>query len=323
MLDSFGRDITYMRISVTELCNLRCRYCMPEGADYESHAAILRYEEILRICRAAIGLGVRKFKITGGEPLVRRGCTELIAALKALPGAEQVTLTTNGLLLGEHLDALCDAGLDAVNISLDTLDKEKFRRITGFSLFRPEDALALLRRCCDRGLRAKINAVLLPENRDEVCALAAIAAGLPVDVRFIELMPIGFGGSLERVSPDEALDALKRRWPDLHPTDEKRGNGPARYYAADALLGRIGFIDAVSHRFCDSCNRVRLTSTGQLKPCLCFDSTLDLRALLRGGCSDEQLQSALRDGIFRKPRAHRFDLPQEITEHRIMSQIGG
>ena len=165
-----------------------------------------------------------------------------------------------------------------MNISLDTLDKEKFRRITGFSLFRPENALALLRRCCDRGLRAKINAVLLPENRDEVCALAAIAAEKPVDVRFIELMPIGFGGSLERVSPDEALDALKRRWPDLHPTDEKRGNGPARYYAADALLGRIGFIDAVSHRFCDSCNRVRLTSTGQLKPCLCFDSTLDLRA---------------------------------------------
>ena len=323
MLDQFDRNINYMRISVTDRCNLRCRYCMPDGAAYESHEAILRYEEILRICRAAIGLGIRRFKITGGEPLVRRGCAELIAALKALPGAEQVTLTTNGLLLGEHLDALCQAGLDAVNISLDTLDAEKFRRITGFPGFRPADAMALLGRCRDQGLRAKINAVLLPENRDEVCELAAIAADRPVDVRFIELMPIGFGGSLERVSPDEALDALKKRWPDLHATDEKRGNGPARYYASGALQGRIGFIDAVSHRFCDSCNRVRLTSTGQLKPCLCFDSTADLRALLRGGCSDEELESALRDGIFRKPRAHRFDLPQEITEHRIMSQIGG
>ena len=323
MLDQFDRNIDYMRISVTDRCNLRCRYCMPDGAAFESHEAILRYEEILRICRAAIGLGIRRFKITGGEPLVRRGCAELIAALKALPGTEQVTLTTNGLLLGQHLDALCAAGLDAVNISLDTLDEEKFRRITGFSGFRPTDALALLGRCRDRGLRAKINAVLLPENRNEVCVLAAIAADRPVDVRFIELMPIGFGGGLERVSPDEALEALKKHWPDLHATDEKRGNGPARYYASEGLLGRIGFIDAVSHRFCDSCNRVRLTSTGQLKPCLCFDSTVDLRALLRGGCRDQELESALRDGIFRKPRAHRFDLPQEITEHRIMSQIGG
>ena len=323
MLDQFNRPIDYIRLSITDRCNLRCRYCMPEGAAYESHAAILRYEEILRICRAATELGITKFKITGGEPLVRKGCAELVAALKALPAAEQVTLTTNGLLLGEQLDALCEAGLDAVNLSLDTLDPEKFRRITGFSGFRPADALALLRRCCGKGLRTKINAVLLPENRDEVCELAAIAAALPVDVRFIELMPIGFGNSLERVDPDEALAALRERWPDLQPTDEKRGNGPAVYYASEALLGRVGFIDAVSHRFCAGCNRVRLTSTGQLKPCLCFDSTVDLCALLRGGCSDEELREALRDGIFRKPRAHRFDLPQEITERRIMSQIGG
>ena len=323
MRDQFNRNIDYIRLSVTDRCNLRCRYCMPDGAAYESHEAILRYEEIVRICRAATALGITKFKITGGEPLVRKGCAELVAALKALPGAEQVTLTTNGLLLGEHLDALCAAGLDAVNLSLDTLDEDKFRRITGFSGFQPADALALLRRCCEKGLRTKINAVLLPENRDEVCALAAIAAALPVDVRFIELMPIGFGGSLERVDPDAALAALQTRWPDLHATNEKRGNGPARYYASDALQGRVGFIDAVSHRFCESCNRVRLTSTGQLKPCLSFDSTADLRAMLRGGCSDEELREALREGIFRKPRAHRFDLPQEITEHRIMSQIGG
>ena len=323
MLDQFNRNIDYIRLSITDRCNLRCRYCMPEGAAYERHEAILRYEEILRICRAATELGITKFKLTGGEPLVRRGCAELAAALKALPGAEQVTLTTNGLLLGEHLDALCAAGLDAVNISLDTLDAEKYRRITGFAGFRQEDALALLRRCCEKGLRAKLNVVLLPENRDEVCALAAIAAELPVDVRFIELMPIGFGGALERVDPDEALASLKRRWPDLHATGEKRGNGPAVYYASEALLGRVGFIDAVSHRFCESCNRVRLTSTGQLKPCLSYDSTVDLRALLRGGCSDEELKAALREGIFRKPRAHRFDLPQEITEHHIMSQIGG
>lgn len=323
MLDRLGRNIDYLRVSITDRCNLRCRYCMPQGAEFEPHEAILRYEEIVRICRAATALGIVKFKITGGEPLVRKGCAELVAAIKALPGAEQVTMTTNGLLLPDALDGLCAAGLDAVNISLDTLDDEKFRAITGFPGLGAEKTMSLLSRCCGKGLRTKINAVLLPDNRGELCELAAIAAELPVDVRFIELMPIGFGGSLERVDPDEALETLRRRWPDLRETDEKRGNGPAKYYASGALIGRIGFIDAVSHRFCESCNRVRLTSTGRLKPCLCYGDTTDLRALLRGGCGDGELEEALREGIFGKPAAHSFDAPGEITERHIMSQIGG
>ncbi len=323
MLDQFGRIIDYLRVSVTDRCNLRCRYCMPEGVAWEKQDLLLRDDEILRICRAAAELGIGKIKITGGEPLLRVGCTDLIAALKALPKVEQVTMTTNGLLLGERLDALCEAGLDAVNLSLDTLDGEKYRQITGRAGFQGLDALGLLERCCEKGLRTKVNAVLLPETRDEICALAAIAGKLPVDVRFIELMPIGWGSRLERVSPDEALAALRELWPDLRPVGEKRGNGPAHYYASHALLGRIGVIDAVSHRFCESCNRIRLTSTGQLKPCLCYDSTVDLRALLRSGCSDEELLAALQAGIRSKPRAHRFDAPREITERRMMSQIGG
>ena len=323
MLDQYGRKIEYLRISITDRCNLRCRYCMPEGVACESHDDILRYEEILRLCRAAVALGITRFKITGGEPLVRKGCTELIAALKAMPGVEQVTLTTNGLLLRRELDALCAAGLDAVNISLDTLDAEKFRRITGYAQFSPAGLRALLADCCARGLRTKLNAVLLEENRDEVTALAALAGDYPVDVRFIELMPIGYGGTLGRVSPDEVLTSLRERWPDLRPTAEKRGNGPAHYYRSDALQGRIGFIDAVSHVFCADCNRVRLTSTGQLKPCLSFESTADLRALLRAGCDDAQLQETLREAIYHKPRAHSFDRRENMTEHRIMSQIGG
>lgn len=324
MLDQYGRNIDYMRISITDRCNLRCRYCMPEGVTSpESHDDILRYEEILRICRAAASLGITKFKITGGEPLVRKGCPDLIAQLKAMPETEQVTLTTNGLLLRPKLDALCAAGLDAVNISLDTLDPEKFCAITGWPDFSAEELRALLANCCTRGLRTKLNAVLLEENRDEAGEIAALAAEFPVDLRFIELMPIGFGGSMTRVSPDDVLEQLKARWPDLHPTDEKRGNGPAHYYASAALQGRIGFIDAVSHAFCSGCNRVRLTSTGQLKPCLSFDSTLDLRALLRGGCTDEELKAALEQAIYRKPRAHSFERREEMTEHRTMSQIGG
>ena len=324
MLDQYGRKIDYLRISITDRCNLRCRYCMPQGvACPESHEDILRYEEILRVCRAASALGITKYKITGGEPLVRKGCADLIAELKALPGTQQVTLTTNGLLLQEKLDALCAAGLDAVNISLDTLDPEKFREITGYPDFAAEGFRALLANCCTRGLRTKINAVLLEENRDEVVDLAALAEEFPVDVRFIELMPIGFGGDMKRVSPDEVLGVLQARWPDLCPTEEKRGNGPAHYFASAQLQGRIGFIDAVSHAFCADCNRVRLTSTGQIKPCLSFDSTTDLRALLRAGCTDEELQAALEQAVYRKPRAHSFERREEMTERRPMSQIRG
>lgn len=312
-----------MRISVTDRCNLRCRYCMPEPIDALGHGEILRYEEILRICRAAIELGITKFKVTGGEPLVRAGCTEFIAELKKQPGTQQVTLTTNGLLLEKNLDALADAGLDGVNISLDTTDNTRFQRITGYTGNGADTLLRVLEECCAKGLKTKINAVLLEETEADAPALAAIAETLPVDVRFIELMPIGFGTSMSRVSPEDILTALRERWPDLAPTDERRGNGPAHYYKSDLLLGRIGFIDAVSHKFCADCNRVRLTSTGQLKPCLCYADSADLRALIRGGCTDGELKEALRASVYAKPRAHCFDTNASITEKHAMSQIGG
>ena len=323
MLDRYGREIDYLRISVTDRCNLRCRYCMPEPVDAVQHADILRYEEILRICRAAIELGITKFKVTGGEPLVRAGCTEFIAELKKQPGTQQVTLTTNGLLLEKNLDALADAGLDGVNISLDTTDNTRFQRITGYTGNGADTLLRVLEECCAKGLKTKINAVLLEETEADAPALAAIAETLPVDVRFIELMPIGFGTAMRRVSPDDILSALRKRWPDLAPTDERRGNGPAHYYKSDLLLGRIGFIDAVSHKFCADCNRVRLTSTGQLKPCLCYADSADLRTLIRGGCTDDELREALKISIYNKPRAHCFDTGAAVTERHAMSQIGG
>ena len=323
MLDQYGRKIDYLRISVTDRCNLRCRYCMPEPVSAVQHADILRYEEILRICRAAAELGITKFKVTGGEPLVRAGCVDFITALKAQPGTEQVTLTTNGLLLEANLDALTEAGLDGVNISFDSPDNARFRRITGYTGDGADTLLHVLDACCAKGLKTKINAVLLEETEADAPALAAIAAKLPVDVRFIELMPIGFGTTMKRVSPEDILTALQERWPDLAPTDEKRGNGPAHYYKSAALLGRIGFIDAVSHKFCAECNRVRLTSTGQLKPCLCYADSADLRALIRGGCTDGELREALRAAVYAKPRAHCFDTNDIITEKHMMSQIGG
>lgn len=322
MTDQYGRVIDYMRISVTDRCNLRCCYCTPEDMTPTRQEELLSYEELLRVCAAAVELGIHTFKITGGEPLVRKGCGEFILRLKRLPGVEQVTLTTNGLLLEENLELLCRAGLDGVNVSLDSLDEALFHSISG-GRDSAAAVLSAIRSSAERGLKTKINAVLLEENRSQVEPLAALAAELPVDVRFIELMPIGFGGAMRRVDPDEVLEKLRRRWPDLAPTEEKRGNGPAHYYKSAALRGCVGLIDAVSHKFCESCNRIRLTSTGRLKPCLCYDAAADLRTLLREGGGDEELKKAMACCVAFKPRAHSFDRREEITEKKAMSQIGG
>lgn len=320
MTDRYGRTIRYLRISLTDRCNLRCRYCMPaEGVALRPHEEILRYEEIVEIARAALTLGIDTFKLTGGEPLVRRGVPTLVAALKALPGARQVTLTTNGLLLGDRLDALVDAGLDAVNVSLDTLDDEEYRTLTRRD-FPVDTVLEAVRAAAGR-LPVKVNAVLLPETADQWIPLARLAADPGVDVRFIEEMPIGRGEADPGLTADRVLAALRTVWPDLAPCGEKRGNGPARYYRAAGLAGRIGFIDSVSHRFCASCNRLRLTCTGTLRPCLCYDDGIDLRRLLRGGAGPEALQAAIRQAIAAKPEAHCFGAGH--GSEQTMNTIGG
>lgn len=326
MFDRFGRVIDYMRVSVTDRCNLRCSYCMPNGIRLTGHSDILKFEEILRICRAAVTLGIVNFKITGGEPLVRKNCTNFIAMLKAVPGIAQVTLTTNGLLLGDYLDAVCAAGIDGINISLNTLRDYEYIELTGVSVNVTETVLPTLEQCVERGIKVKINAVLLEQTFEGIGELALLARDMPVDVRFIEVMPIGAGATLaaaEGVSMEAALERLRTLWPDLHPTGEKRGNGPAHYYAASGLRGRIGFIGAMSQRFCDDCNRVRLTATGMLKPCLCYREGEDLRSLLRNTCTDEELCGVMRNCIEKKPQAHCFAVPERMTERMTMSRIGG
>ena len=322
MLDSFGRDIRYLRLSITDRCNLRCRYCMPEdGVAPTAHDDLLRYEELLRIAAAAVSLGIDRFKVTGGEPLVRRGCTDFIRHLKALPGVHQVTLTTNGLLLPPLLDDLCAAGLDGVNISLDTLDNEQYQRLTRRA-HTADEVLHTIHLCAAR-LPTKVNAVLLPETADQLIPLAELAQTLPVDVRFIERMPLGTVQTGQATTAAAALDRLRVRWPQLKPIFEPRGNGPARYFRAPELMGCLGLIDAVSHGFCDRCNRLRLTSTGLLKPCLCYEQGVELRPLLRGGVADTTLRDAIRAAILQKPAAHCFSQQENITEHKSMNQIGG
>ena len=318
MVDQFGRTIDYMRLSITDRCNLRCRYCMPNGVVPVAHADVLTYEELLRVAAAGVELGITKFKVTGGEPLARLGCVDFMARLKAMPGVEQVTLTTNGVLLSPVVPRLAEIGIDGVNVSLDAPDRETFAAITGF------DALAQVIDCIDGllglGIKTKLNCVLLPGCEERLVPLARFAQrGL--DVRFIEVMPIGAGRLDSGPSRDQALDLLRREWPDLHEVDERRGNGPAHYYASAALTGRVGMIDAVSHKFCAQCNRVRLTSTGLLKPCLCYGEGADLRTVLRE--RPEELKAALRAAIYGKPQAHCFDSAGDITEQLAMSQIGG
>jgi len=320
MKDHFGRSIDYLRVSITDRCNLRCRYCVPNGTALVRHEDILRFEEILRLCGQAVALGLTKFKVTGGEPLVRKGCAAFLRDLKALPGVEQVTLTTNGLLLLPLLDEL--DGLDGVNISIDTLDPDRYAALTGFSGSAVPRLLQTLDACLERGIKTKVNAVLLEETRDDWEGLAALARR-NVDVRLIECMPIGAGAAEKGVRSEEVLTCLRTRWPDLHPVQERRGNGPARYFASEALTGRIGLIDAVSHPFCQSCNRVRLTSTGLWKPCLCYETAVDLRRLLRNGGTDEAIRGAMEQAILEKPAAHCFGDLGYVSERKTMNQIGG
>ncbi|MDC7126166.1 MAG: GTP 3',8-cyclase MoaA [Spirochaetales bacterium] len=321
MKDRFKREIKYMRISVTDRCNLRCKYCMPEPVKSTSHYNILRYEEILQICKAATKLGITNFKITGGEPLVRSGVVNLITELKTLPETESVTLTTNGIMLKEHLEELASAGIDGINISLNAIKPELYESISGEN--QVDRTIEAIEASVKAGIKTKINTVLLKSNIDHIILLSSFAKKSPVDVRFIELMPIGNGKNIEGVDNDTAFALLKKEYPDLNYVNKKIGNGPAEYYHSKLLKGRIGFISANTHNFCNTCNRVRLTSTGMLKNCLCYETSLNLRMLIRNGISNTKLQNIMKDEIFNKPAAHCFSESENITEQKTMNQIGG
>lgn len=324
MKDQYGRNIDYMRISITDRCNLRCRYCMPDGVELVPMGEILTYEEIERICRAAAQEGICKLKITGGEPLVRKGCVDFIEKLKAIPGIEQVTLTTNGILLGQYAAQLAEIGLDGVNISLDSLDEERYRQITGRDELKK--VVQGVRSALSVGLKTKINVVLQKGvNETEWDTLVKLAKDAPVDVRFIEMMPIGYGRAFQPVYNEEILEMLKKKYPQTEADGQIHGNGPAQYYRIPGFQGSIGFISAIHGKFCKNCNRIRLTSQGELKPCLCYGESYDLRKALRGNYADspEKIREILRQAIRQKPKQHCFEQLKNITEEKRMVQIGG
>lgn len=325
LVDNFGRKHDYMRISITDRCNLRCQYCMgPEGVDWIDHSKILRYGEIIDIVRAAADIGVEKIRITGGEPLVRRDVPVLISKLRQIPKIKEISLTTNGTLLASQAMDLKAAGLQRVNISLDSLDPEIYRMITrGGDLSK---ALQGLEAALQAGLEpVKVNVVLMKGVNDrDIIDFVRLAFEQPLHVRFIEYMPIGsteltYKGTF--VPLTNVLDILSS----LHPqrlTDGLAGNGPADVYTLSGAQGTIGIIRSMSHSFCSGCNRLRLTSDGMLKPCLYWDDELPLKPFLG---SPERLQEQFRRAIALKKPQHHMQASETDHNHgfRKMSQIGG
>lgn len=329
MRDGFGREIDYLRISITDKCNLRCKYCMPEyGVDFVEHAEILSLEEIYRIVRITEPLGIKKLRFTGGEPLVRKNLVKLIADVNSLKGIEDIAITTNGVLLKENINSLKSAGLKRVNISLDTLDREIFKNITGYDGF--VSVLEAVDEAYLSGMKVKINCVPCRElNGESFEGLAELARERSIDVRFIELMPIGCGKNFSAVPSAEILARLEKIYGACKKEASGKDGETAKYYMFDGFKGRVGFISPISHKFCSACNRVRLTAEGRLKLCLHYDDGVDLKPLLRSGKSDEEIRERIEKAIKNKPKAHSFSdnsiggVVSGNEDKRKMVQIGG
>jgi cyclic pyranopterin phosphate synthase len=324
MLDRLGREINYLRISVTDRCNLRCRYCMPEtGVALSQHRDILRFEEIARLVMVAMQLGISRVRLTGGEPLTRRGISRLIELLAANSRLEDLALTTNGLLLASLAAELKQAGLKRVNLSLDTLKPERYRDLTRGGELKA--AWNGLEKALEAGLHpVKVNTVLIRGfNDDEILDFCRLAYELPVQVRFIEFMPIGEIGFWKPdsvVAGDEVREAMARKYR-LEPDNTGVGSGPAQYWRMESGRGLVGFISAMSHSFCSGCNRLRLTADGRLRACLYDLQEQDVKTPLRNGAGDQELKEIFREAVLAKPERHTMD-GWKATDRK-MSQIGG
>ena len=326
LADAFNRPITYLRVSVTDKCNLRCVYCMPEsGLPWLRREDLLSYEEIVEIVRAAARVGVRTIRLTGGEPLVRRDLHRLVAGINAIDGIDDIALSTNAVLLEEQLDALLAAGLRRVNISLDTLRPDRFERIAR----RPglDGVLHGIDAAIAAGLApVKLNCVVMRgENDDEIADFAQLTRERAVFVRFIEVMPVHENLDVQRetyVSSDEILErvaAVER----IEPVSGPPGNGPARYFAYPGAAGAVGVISPLSHDYCERCNRVRLTADGRLRLCLFGDQHVDLRTPLRAGATAAEIAELLTASMAIKPERHHLRLGEASSRMRAFSEIGG
>ncbi|MDQ2872905.1 MAG: GTP 3',8-cyclase MoaA [Candidatus Eremiobacteraeota bacterium] len=326
LADQFSRPITYLRVSVTDKCNLRCVYCMPEsGLPWLPKADILTYEEIVALVRVAASVGVQSIRLTGGEPLVRRDLHELVREIAAVDGIDDIALSTNALLLADQIDALAAAGLTRVNVSLDTLRADRFLAIAR----RPglDRVWAGIDAAIARGLAPlKLNCVVMRgQNDDEIGDFAALTRERPIFVRFIEVMPVAENVGLQAgtyVSADEILERVASLG-DIGACGGPGGNGPARYFAFRNAPGAVGVISPLSHDYCERCNRVRLTADGRLRLCLFGDHAVDLRTPLRAGATTDEIAGILRSAMLIKPERHHLRLGETSSRMRAFSEIGG
>lgn len=324
--DRFNRKLSYLRISVTDRCNLNCLYCAPPMANIPkiSHDEVLRYEEILRVVRVGTAVGINKIRVTGGEPLVRKGICDFLKALGQLPGIEDISITTNAVLLKQHIKDIKSAGVRRLNISLDTLDRGRFRQITGADRF--EQVWDGLMAAHAEGFSPiKLNTVAMRGvNDDELADIALLSYEYPFHLRFIEYMPIGdnrLDAGKEILAP-EIMARLEQIAP-LIPIANDRNDGPAERYKFPNAKGEIGFIRPMSHHFCDRCNRLRLTASGQLRPCLLSDRQIDVKRAIRSGCDDAAIADLFKIAAGSKPMAHQLKEPEHVEVKDAMSGIGG
>ena len=325
LIDPYNRYLNYLRISITDRCNLNCIYCVPrDQIPRLSHDEILTYEEILRLVRVGVKLGISKIRITGGEPLVRKGVYDFLSELRKIDGLADLSLTTNGVALKDNLNKIKSAGIKRINISLDTLKREKFSQITGMDRF--DQVWQGIERAREMAFHPiKINVVALNGiNDDELIAMAQLSFDYPFHIRFIEYMPIGesqMGNGPLLLAPE-----IKKRISvlgNLVPVRNSVNDGPAQRYQFQGALGEIGFIHALSHHFCDRCNRLRLTARGQLRPCLLSDHHEDVRGPLRNGSSDDQLAEIFFKAVSHKPSDHNLALQNPTRVCGQMHSIGG
>lgn len=322
MIDLYGRNIDYLRISITDRCNLKCIYCMPEKeGDFLSLDKVLTNSEIYSLVEIFSELGIKKVRLTGGEPLTRKNITDLIRNIKSIKGIEEISVTTNGSFLHRRVSELVEAGLTSINISLDTLDAKKYATITrGGNLF---NVLKSIKACLNAGLVVKLNTVVMDKiNADEVMNFIKLTEMLDVDVRFIELMPIGTGKNYNGISNERIKNIILKIKEVDSKSEEKTSNGPATYLKIKGAKGRVGFISPLSKCFCKECNRIRVTADGSFKSCLYYDNGLNLRELLRAGISKDTLKKIIIDEVNKKPKSHNIIFGNK-TDKRYMYEIGG
>lgn len=323
MKDKFGREIDYLRVSVTDNCNLRCIYCMDEKDNkFLQKNEKLTDDEIYRVVKESANLGIKKVRITGGEPLVRPGITKLISKINSITGIEEIYLTTNGILLADMLDELYQNGLKGVNISLDSLKEDRFNKLT--RLGNLNKVLQAIDKAISLGIKVKLNTVIVNDiNKDEVIDFVNLTKEKAIDVRFIELMPIGIAVNYKGATNEEILKIINDNYSDYEEIVRSKSGGPATYIRVKGAKGKIGFISAMSNCFCEECNRIRLTPEGFLKQCLHFDYGIDLKSRLREGISDEELSKLISNNIYDKPEKHLFLENSDHKELKFMNQIGG